>query len=72
VVGGWRLGIAVVIGVVTAFFVGTALLDLRYLYLRQPSVSVRIQRWSSRYRFWSLALLLVYGALFAHLFVNNR
>lgn len=69
--GAWRLGISLVIVSLTLFFAGVAVVDIIYEYQRRPPIGVRVQRWSRRYRFWSLALILLYGALLAHFFINQ-
>jgi hypothetical protein len=69
--GGWRIGIAFVVATLTLFFATVAIVDFYYLYKGTTPISVRIQRWSRRYRIWSLLLITLYGALLAHFFINR-
>lgn len=69
--GIWRFGITGVVLSLTLFFTGVAVADIYFLYNRTTPISVRIQRWSRRYRIWSLALLALYGALMAHFFIDQ-
>jgi hypothetical protein len=68
---GWQIGISIAVAVMTIFFVVTLALDIHYHLVRRPSVADRVQRWSFRYPYWSLALIALYGAMMAHFFINT-
>lgn len=69
--GIWRIGITSVVVTLALFFIGVAVADIYFLYNRTTPISVRIQRWSRRYRIWSLLLLTLYGGLMAHFFISR-
>jgi hypothetical protein len=65
-----REGIRWVVIALTAVFCLTAATDIYFQLRRWRSVSTRLQGWARRYPLYSGVLIVVYGALLAHFFLN--
>ncbi len=64
--GTFRVGILVVVLFVTLFFISIACLDLLFAARRWDSIGLRIQRWAEANLWFAFGLLVILGALVAH------
>ena len=69
--GDWRTGLAWLAGVLVLLFFGLGLLDAYFELRGWEPVGDRLQRWTRRYPVYAAGLILVWGALLGHLFLNR-
>jgi hypothetical protein len=66
-----REGIRWVVIAITAGFCLAAITDIYFEIRRWRSVSTRLQGWARRYPLYSGLLIVLFGVLLAHLFLNT-
>jgi hypothetical protein len=66
-----REGIRWVVIAITAGFCLAAITDIYFQIRRWRSVSTRLQGWARRYPLYSGLLIVLFGVLLAHFFLNT-